>query len=227
MSFLVPGVNPAVEAVRTLNPKNLQRILLARRDLPEKLRDLSLPLERTTRERLDKLLPGVNHQGIVLEIKDFPYYPEEEAFSLKKLLFLDGVESPVNLGTISRTAAFFGFQGILIPKKRSASVTPLAVKASEGGVFHLRFIKIKSPTNLLEKLKEEGFLLVGAVEEGGIHPMDIPKAEKVVLMMGGEERSLRPIRRKLADVLVTIPGSGKLGSLNVSCAACIIMFLVS
>ncbi len=231
-SLLVPGVNPVREALKTLPKEVLVKIFLSRREIPKGIDNivsqLSIPVQRVTRGEMDALLPGVNHQGMALEIQDFPYGCEEDLFKGRRLVFLDEVQSPVNLGTISRASAFFGIDAVFMGKRRSSGVTPLAIKASEGGIFHVRLVRVKSPTGVLRDLKKEGFFLVGAVEKGGVDPMDIKEIpEKIVVLFGGEDTSLRPIRRSLCDLLVTVRGEGRIGSLNVSQACSIILYAIS
>ncbi len=228
MSILVPGVNPSVEAIKKLNRRNIVSLISARK-IPERLKkmilDLNIPVKEVEKSYLEKLLPGVNHQGIALEIKEFPYVSEDKILKMSSLVFLDGLESPINLGAISRISAFFGVEGIIIPRRRATKVTPLAIKTSEGGIFWVGINRVGNPTHFLKVLKDEGFTLIGATLNKGEDPSVLRGfSGKFVLMLGGEDRGLRPIREKLADVLVTIRGSGNINSLNVSSAASIILY---
>ncbi len=228
MPLLVPGINPTIEAFNSLSPSVFGRLLVSRKELPPALkRSVSakkVRISRVTKDELDGLLPGVNHQGLALEISHFPYRDPGETLRLKSLVFLDGLESPVNLGTISRACAFFGVEGLVFPKRRSVDVTPLAIKVSEGAIFHPKVFKVGSPTGFLRELKDAGFFIIGAVERGGEDPFSLELQHgRYVLVLGGEDTGIRPIRMNLCDVLVTIRGSGRVSSLNVSQACSIIL----
>jgi len=147
------------------------------------------------------------------------------------LLALDGVLDPGNLGALLRSAEFFGAVGVIWPKDRAASVTPVVVRASVGASERLPLCRVTNLARALDACKDRGAWIMGTVPEGG-RPIGALLAEDalpdaLVVVLGGEERGLRRLTRRRCDFLATIPGSGGVASLNVSAAGAVVLAAVT
>jgi 23S rRNA (guanosine2251-2'-O)-methyltransferase len=233
---VIYGIHPSIEALRS-GRDEIERIFLARgRRGPDvkKIRDLAaqkkIPVEFGEREYLDSLADGSTHQGVVCQCKPYAYYGLDEMLegchdSLNDclILILDCIVDPQNLGSLIRTGHCFGVAGIIIPEKRSASVTPSVIKASAGAAHHVPIAKVVNIARTVDYLKERGFWIYGAdvscEEDLGSFDYEGPTC----LIMGSEKKGIRPLVKKKCDFLISIPMRGHFDSLNVSVAGGIIL----
>lgn len=142
-----------------------------------------------------------------------------------RLLVLDSVQDPRNLGSILRSALAAGFTHVILGRDRSAPLSGTVAKTSAGAVAHLRIAQVVNLTETLKMLKARGFWIYGAVVEASaasIYTVDFSGA--ICLVIGGEGKGIRPLVRSQCDHLVTIPMEAPFNSLNASVAAAIIMF---
>ena len=185
----------------------------------------------TSREEMDRRLGDVVHQGVAAEVS--PYIYAELADILGRLegktegliVALDKVTDPQNLGAVIRTAAAAGAEGILIGKKRSAAVTPAAVKASAGMTEKAAIVRINL-SDALVRLKEGGFWVVGADSAGGRRHWDLDLTGRVAVVVGSEGRGLSRLVRERCDWLAALPLAPGVDSLNVSAAAAVFLYEV-
>jgi 23S rRNA (guanosine2251-2'-O)-methyltransferase len=144
-----------------------------------------------------------------------------------RLVALDGVEDPHNLGAIIRSAEFFGAAGVFWPKDGSAPLSPAAVRASAGASERLPVGKVGNLARALADCKDAGLWIVGTVAEGGMSLADAVNddrlPEHLVIVMGSEHDGLRRLTRDRCDYLVTIERTGAIASLNVSAAAAVVL----
>ncbi|MEY3019476.1 MAG: hypothetical protein RLZZ272_460 [Actinomycetota bacterium] len=185
------------------------------------------------REELDRLLPGLVHQGVVAEAPAFPTVTldamlarAEAAGEAPLVVALDGVTDPHNLGSIARSAEAVGAHGLVLPGRRSATVTPTVEKAAAGALAHLPVAVVPNLVRALGELKERGLWVLGldvAGEPLATHPL---AAEAVVLVVGAEGAGLARLTRERCDALVGLPMRGRVGSLNASVAAGVSLFLL-
>ena len=142
------------------------------------------------------------------------------------ILILDGILDPQNLGSIIRSAHCLGANGVVIPTDRAASVTPAVLKASAGSAEHLPISRVTNVSRTIDDLKNRGFWVFGADAHGGKdigeHNFKVP----AVLVMGSEDKGIRPLVKRKCDFLVTIPMAGKFDSFNVAVAAGIIQYAI-
>ena len=142
------------------------------------------------------------------------------------ILILDGILDPQNLGSIIRSAHCLGANGVVIPADRAASVTPAVMKASAGSAEYLPIARVTNVSRTIDYLKDRGFWVFGAEAHGGQdireHNFNVP----AVLVMGSEDRGIRPLVKRKCDFLVTIPMAGKFDSFNVAVAAGIIQYAI-
>lgn len=139
------------------------------------------------------------------------------------ILVLDNISDPQNLGACIRSAEFFGCAGVVIKRRRSANVTEAVVRASAGAVFHVKIASEENLLNAVRKLKEMGFFVFGADLDGN-DVRKISMKPPLVLVIGGEDKGISKGLKKLCDEIGKIPGTGKVGSLNLSAAAAILMY---
>ena len=179
----------------------------------------------TSAEELQELAGSPDHQGIVAEVDPYPYAdPNSLLREGALILALDQVQDPRNLGAACRSAEAAGATGVVIPDRRSASVTGAVCKASAGAVEHLAIAQVRNLSNWLAAAKEAGFWIWGAdAEAEGAHTAT-DLTGSTVIVCGGEEKGLRPRVADSCDGLVSLPQRGKVGSLNVSAAATVLLF---
>jgi len=175
---------------------------------------------------LTRLAGSPDHQGIVAEVDSYPYAGAEELLAPPHglIVALDQVQDPRNLGAVCRSAEAAGAAGVVIPSRRSAAITAVACKASAGAVEHLPVARVPNLADWLRTAKEAGAWVYGA--EAGA-PAPYGRADltgKVVLVLGSEGRGLRRRVAESCDLLVSIPVRGRVGSLNVSAAAAVLLF---
>jgi 23S rRNA (guanosine2251-2'-O)-methyltransferase len=229
-----------LHAVRAVLERRPQTLLAAKvlRDSSGKLAELAsaiakrgIPVERVARSDLDRLTDGGVHQGIVVEVTaaaefsigDFEDLVVQRGRALR-LLVLDGVEDPRNLGACLRTADAAGIDAVVVPKDHSAKLTPVAVKTSTGAAETVLVYRAPNLARALSWLKEAGVWVVGADGDAPRSLYETKLAPPVAMVLGGEGRGVRRLTRDLCDELVYIPMSGTVESLNVSVATGIVLF---
>jgi 23S rRNA (guanosine2251-2'-O)-methyltransferase len=166
------------------------------------------------------------HQGICAEVDPYPYADAAALLDAADafLVALDEVTDPQNLGAIARTAECAGATGLVIPERRSAEVTPAVCKASAGAVEHLPVARVRNLADFLGDAKDAGAWTYGAAAEADASYRAPDYRGKVVLVLGAEGRGLRPRVAGACDQLVALPMRGRVGSLNVSAAAAVLLY---
>ena len=183
-------------------------------------------IQKASRDSLEKLAGQPFHQGVVAAIRPHPTLNEADLEKLIQdnsnafLLALDQVTDPHNLGACIRTAAAMGVHAVVVPRDRSASLTPTARKVAAGGAEKVKFIQVTNLARTLDKIKNEfNVRVVGTMldeEALPIHECDL--TGPIAIIMGAEDTGLRPITQAQCDYKVYIPMQGNLQSLNVSVA---------
>ena len=135
-----------------------------------------------------------------------------------RVLFLDGVMDPRNLGGILRTSEAMGVRDVVVPKDRAAGVTATVIKASAGAAHHLEVYRVSNLSRGLLALRDKGYWLVGLDARAASGVCGTAYPEKLAVVLGGEGRGIRPLVRRSCDYLVSIPMQGRTGSLNVGVA---------
>lgn len=177
-------------------------------------------------DEIERLAGSPDHQGLVAEVDPYPYADADAFLQLEDglVLVLDQVQDPGNLGAIARTAEVAGVDGIVIPERRSASVTAAVCKASAGAVEHLSIARVTNAADWLAEAKGRGYWIWGA--EGATEQtcFETDLTGPTVLVMGGEAKGLRPRVAAACDGLISIPQRGRVDSLNVSAAAAVLVY---
>jgi 23S rRNA (guanosine2251-2'-O)-methyltransferase len=200
-------------------------------DLARELGKLRIPLQRVRRPELDRLCDGGSHQGVLVEIRgatemDFGDFEDlvVRRGRAVRLLVLDGVEDPRNLGACLRTADAAGVDAVVVPKAHSAPLSAVAVKAATGAAETVPLVRAPNLARALTWLKEAGVWTVGADASAPQQLYAAKLAPPIAVVLGGEGRGLRRLTRDTCDELVSIPMAGAVASLNVSVATGIVLF---
>ena len=186
-------------------------------------------VEPATHEELVERAGSDAHQGLVAAVDPYPYADATALLALDAplLVALDEVQDPQNLGAIARSAECAGAQGLIIPERRSAEVTAAAAKASAGAVEHLPVARVRNLADFLADAKEAGCWSYGADAAAPATYAEQDYAGGVVLVLGAEGKGLRPRVAASCDLLVSLPLHGRIGSLNVSAAAAVLLFEIA
>lgn len=203
----------------------------ALREVERALHAAGVRVERVSRRALDRASDGGRHQGIVLDVRGSLEFDlgALEALVLERgraarLLVLDQVEDPRNLGACLRTADAAGVDALVIPKDRAAGLTPAAIKAAAGAAETVPVHRATNLARVLAWLGEAGVVRVGT-DDAAPHALQAHRFElPAAIVLGGEGRGLRRLTREHCDALVAIPMRGVVDSLNVSVAAGIVLF---
>jgi len=179
----------------------------------------------TSAEELERLCGSPDHQGVVAEVDPYPYGDPSGMLREGALLVaLDQVQDPRNLGAVCRSAEFAGAAGVVVPERRSASVTPVVCKTSAGAVEHLEVAHVRNLADWLAEAKDAGFWIWGADADAEQAPWSTDLTGSTVIVLGGEGKGLRPRVAAACDGLVALPRGGRVESLNVSAAATALLF---
>ena len=191
-------------------------------------------VEEVSWSRLGQLTNGAVHQGIVLQLAASKTHDLKNLIDACKsfgdsslLLALDGLTDPQNLGSIIRSAEALGAQGLILPQRRSAGLTGSVAKVAAGALEHLPVARVVNLNRSLEKLKDEGYTVVGLAEEGSSTLSEIKFTGPLVVVVGSEDKGISLITRRLCDQLVRIPLKGVTPSLNASVATSIFLYEVA
>lgn len=222
---VVVGVHAIFETLKT-NASKIQSVWLQKgfessedlRKLEEECRELRVPMEIRSKEQLTKDFPS--HQGAVLIVDGRPRLDWIELAEKKEsmVLFLDGIEDPHNLGAILRTAWLMGVDALFIPQDRSVHLTATVHKVACGGVEHVPVEIIPSFQSTIEKLKEQGYWVFGLSHKASKVIYNFKLPEKVVWMIGAEDKGLRTTTEKLCDEMAKLPQISAEASYNASVA---------
>lgn len=234
---LIAGRNPVAECLRANAPATALYVAIGI-DVDDRVNesvrlaaDRGISVLEVGRPELDKLTGGALHQGMALQVPPYTYADPADLLREAKnsgepplLVALDGVTDPRNLGAVVRSAAAFGAHGVLLPQRRSASMTAVAWRTSAGTAAKM---SIAIATNLTRQLKawaSEGLMIVGLDADGSV---DIDSLElstgPLVVVIGSEGRGLSRLVRETCDATVSIPMSAGVESLNASVAGAVVL----
>jgi 23S rRNA (guanosine2251-2'-O)-methyltransferase len=231
------GVNPVQEALKAAQ-RRCHKVVIAEGKQHSRLRAImelaqaqGVRIETLPGPVFQKKFPAIAHQGVVA------YFNDKETVSLSRLIemafqadaqptlvLLDEIQDPHNMGAIIRSAEVLGIQGVIIPKHRSAPLNETVAKCSAGAMEILPVAWVTNLAQAIEELKEARFWVVGVDMNGDkpCHTFDfnMPTA----LVIGGEEKGIRPIIQKACDFTVCIPMKGTIESLNASTASAVVFY---
>lgn len=222
----------AIDSGKTIDKIFLKREISGEpvKELLKKTKDYSIPVQRVPEERLNRITRK-NHQGVIAIMSPVAYYRLDnlvielyEEGKTPLAIILDGVTDTGNFGAISRSAECAGADFIVIPEKGSASVTSDAVRSSAGALFHIPVCREKELSAAIKYLKENGYKIIGASEKGATDYTKVDYKDPVAIVMGAEDVGISNEVLRKCDELACIPILGKVGSLNVSVAAGVMLY---
>lgn len=229
------GRNPVMEALSS--GRNIEVLYIKSGEKEGSIKKIigmakekKIVIKEADRHKLDELAEDKNHQGVVAVVSDYRYHELEDVLAdLKKreetpfFIILDEIEDPHNLGAIIRSAEGAGASGVIIPKRRSAGVTQTVEKASAGAVSYLPVIKVTNLAATVERLKQEGIWIYSLDMNGETyHKTDLKGS--IALIVGNEGKGISRLLKEKSDFTLSIPMLGKIGSLNASVAASVLMY---
>jgi 23S rRNA (guanosine2251-2'-O)-methyltransferase len=242
------GVHPIEEALKA-GRRRFDHVLVAREREDDRVarlvaacRQAGVRVRQESREQLTLLAKSPAHQGVValvraqeaLSIEDLfvpdrtsdrnSDRPSATAGSRRLVLALDGVEDPQNLGALLRVADGAGVDGVVLTERRSAPLSPVAVKASAGAAEHLRIARVVNLVRALEELKRHNLWIIGLDERGSADYDQFDLTGDCVIVLGREGAGLHDLVRRTCDHLLRIPMAGGVSSLNVSAAGAVVLF---
>jgi 23S rRNA (guanosine2251-2'-O)-methyltransferase len=200
-------------------------------DLMEEAKDRGIPIQPVLRFTIDKVAGEHAHQGVAAAVAAHEYADFEELLERSRgkettpfLIVLDELQDPHNLGSILRTADAAGVDGVIVGKHRSVGLTQSVVKISAGAIEYVPVARVTNVVRALERLKEEGFWVVGTDAEATKDIRTGRYDRPVALVIGGEEKGLGRLIGESCDEIVRIPMRGHLDSLNASVAAALCIY---
>jgi len=233
------GLHPVSESLKA-GRRRFDHVLVARERHDERLnsliaqcRDAGIRVLKGPREQLTLAAKTAAHQGVVALVRPQEFLSLEDLFepspasskpSARFLLALDGVEDPQNLGALLRVADGAGVDGVLLTERRSAPLSPAAVKASAGAAEHLRIARVVNLVRALEELKRRNLWIVGLDERGPATYDQFEFTGDLVIVLGREGEGLHDLVRRTCDHLLRIPMAGGVSSLNVSAAGAVVLY---
>ncbi len=227
--MLVYGRNVAKELLE--NGKDVKKIFLQDNFDDKKIislmEKLKISVEIKPKREMDHLCNGL-HQGIILDIRDYQYSKLDDV--LKKnpnfVVILDHLEDPHNFGAIIRTSEAAGVDAIIIPKDRQVPVNSTVMKTSAGALSNMEIVCVSNLVQAINKLKDNGFWVVGTAMEDAIDYKDIDYSSKIALIIGNEGKGMSRLVMDSCDYIAKIPMVGKINSLNASVASGIMIYEV-
>nr|WP_296557638.1 23S rRNA (guanosine(2251)-2'-O)-methyltransferase RlmB [uncultured Acetobacterium sp.] len=232
-TFIIVGKNPVMEALRS--GQEIDKLLILKDNTDhvlKKITDLAkkqnIIIHSVEKAKLEYLADGQVHQGIVALMAPFPYSNLQDILNHAKakgrdpfIVILDHLTDPHNLGAIIRSANICGADGVIIPNRRSASLTAVSVKASSGAVSHTPIVKVTNLSQTIDELKKKGFWIMSTDMKGNPYYKADYKGS-LAIVIGNEGTGISEKVKKQCDFSVSIPIHGEIESFNASAAAAII-----
>lgn len=193
------------------------------------IKKFGVEITHQSKEQLHNLVLQSNHQGVVADVEDYKVYKLDELLfeDVSKLMVLDSIEDPHNLGAMIRTAAAAGIDGIVMSVKQQVPINATVVKVSSGGIEYVKIATTPQLFKGLEELRQAGFEIIGTDMNADVSYRDRSYSQKTAIVMGNEGSGLRPLVKKKCDTFVKIPMKGHMDSLNVSVAAALLMYEIT
>jgi len=229
------GIHPVIEAIRAAK-REIFEVYLAKDKLSRRIEmalslveSSNISIKRISASRLSKIAQTDMHQGLGARVTPYPTNPVTDILDRPGdgnyfFLLLDSVLDPHNLGALIRTALGVGIDGVVIPKDRSASPTPVVSKASSGALEHVFLSRVTNLVDTIKTLKGKGIWVAGMEKDASQSLFVSDLTCPLAIIVGGEEKGLRPLVKKHCDFLISIPQIGKVSSLNASVAGGVVMY---
>ena len=231
------GFHPVYEALRA-GRRTFHQIYISKKAHAKRIKQIrsaagqkNILLQEAGAATLQAIGGTVSHQGIIARVTAYPLVDTVDLLETvlagtgsSFFLLLDQIVDPHNLGAIIRTASCAGINGVIIPKDRSAYPTPAVSRISAGALEHMRVAQVNNMVRFIKTLKDRNVWVAGLDQNADqpIYAADLTGA--FGLVVGGEEKGIRPLVKKNCDLLISIPQSGPVGSLNASVAGAIAIY---
>ena len=196
-----------------------------------KAKERKVIINEIEKSKLDKMAQSDNHQGVIAIVPPYEYSEVEDILEYAKsknedpfIIILDEIEDPHNLGSIIRTAECCGVHGIIIPKRRAASVNSTVLRTSVGAAEHVKIARVNNIVETIKELKENDVWIYGTDMNGTVEYTKQDYKGGVGLVIGNEGSGMGRLVKENCDILVSIPMVGKINSLNASVSAGIVMY---
>ncbi len=236
MKEKLAGINSVMEALK--GRRKIEKILIQEGRQGKRIDELiklaqkkGVYVQMVEKTRLDKIYTISNHQGIIAVVDAYSYSTLDEVLEYAALrneppflIILDGIEDPRNFGAIVRTAESAGVHGIIIPRHNSVQVNEVVSRASAGAVEYIHVIQETNLVNMIKALKGQGMWIIGADMDARDNYFSASIPSPTVLVIGGEGKGLRRLVKENCDLLLKIPMKGRVGSLNASVAAALLIY---
>jgi 23S rRNA (guanosine2251-2'-O)-methyltransferase len=227
--MLVYGRNVATEYLN-FNKNSIKKIIIQEgfkdKNVISMVENAKMPVIYKNKKDMDSLANG-SHQGIILDVTEFEYYPLDEVLNSESdfVLIIDHLEDPHNLGAIIRTAESAGVSAIIIPQNREVQINSTVMKTSAGTLSKVKIIRVTNLVQAINKLKDNNFWIVGTAMDGEDYK-NIDYTGKIGLVIGNEGHGMSRLVRESCDFTASIPMRGTVNSLNASVAAGIMIYEV-
>jgi len=231
------GIHPVFEVLKA-GRREIFEIYIAKDKTSKRIdklvaiaESMKIPVEKVEPLTLKSMTGTDLHQGLGARTGPFPISGISDIFDGVRsndanhlLLLLDNIMDPHNLGALIRTALCVGVDGIIIPRDRSVPPTPAVSKASAGALEHIRLVRVTNMVNTIKDLKEKGLWIAGMEKTSDKSIFFSDLTGPVAIVIGGEEKGMRPLVKKHCDFLMSIPQTGQVNSLNASVAGAVVMY---
>ena len=231
------GIHPVFEALKA-GRRDFFEVYIAKDKTSKRIdklvaiaESMKIPVERVEPLTLKSMTGTDLHQGLGARTGPFPISEISDIFDGVRsndanhlLLLLDNIMDPHNLGALIRTALCVGVDGIIIPRDRSVPPTPAVSKSSGGALEHIRLARVTNMVNTIKDLKEKGLWIAGMEKTSDKSIFFSDLTGPVAIVIGGEEKGMRPLVKKHCDFLMSIPQTGQVNSLNASVAGAVVMY---
>jgi 23S rRNA (guanosine2251-2'-O)-methyltransferase len=227
---VVYGIHAVREVVRT---RPVDYVLVTQgqnnprvQEIIDACRTAGVALRFAPRPAVERAAGTTDHQNVVAVCTPKAYDDLESLVGAPQpvLVVLDGVEDPANLGAIIRSVVAVGAQGVIIPERRAAGLSPAVARASAGALEHAKIARVPNLVRALVGLKERNIWVYGFEAQAEKSYLDLDYTRSCALVFGGEGRGLHRLAREACDELAHIPLRGAVGSLNVSDAAAVVLY---
>lgn len=232
---LIEGRNPVLEALKS--GREIDKLFVQSGPLEGSIkqiiaiaRDKNILIKEVDKAKLDKMSQTKSHQGVIASAALYKYYEVDDILEIAKekgedpfIVILDEITDPQNLGSILRSCDAAGVHGVIIPKRRAASLTPIIGKISAGAVEYVPVAKVTNINQTMNYLKENGLWIAGADAEGQPY-YDKDMTGPLALVVGSEGKGLGRLIKENCDFIVGIPMSGQISSLNAAVSCAVIIF---
>ena len=231
---VIAGRNPVVEVLS--GERDVERVFIADGSEGSVSKIVALAKEKgvivdfVPKEKIDAMAPGVKHQGVAAKVSEYRYAEMDEVFARAEesgedpfIIILDEISDPHNLGAIIRTAECAGAHGVIIPKRRAASLTQTVALSAAGAIENMPVVQVTNLARTIEELQGKG-VWVGAADMDGETYYKANLTGPIAIVIGNEGKGVGRLVKEKCDFVLSIPMYGRINSLNASNAAAVLMY---